>query len=71
MWDAKDRLDADMQYAIRMIQMNYATVAQAAAMCGVEEGALQAYLSNLQSRVQVVQPEKPSYALDRHIPGAY
>lgn len=71
MWDPKDRLDADMQYAIRMVQARCATIEQAAVMCGLEVGALKAQLSRLLPRTQVVGSEKPAYALHRYIPGAY
>ena len=71
MWDAKDRLDADMKYAVRMVQAHCATLEQAALMCGVEVAALQAQLSSTSPRVQVVGSEKASYTLDRYLPGAY
>ncbi|HEY0336445.1 MAG TPA: hypothetical protein VGC70_03830 [Burkholderiales bacterium] len=72
MWDAKDRLNADMQYAIRMVQTRYATIEQAAVMCGLEVAVLREQLSRLALRTQVVvESEKPAYALQRHIPGAY
>ena len=71
MWDPKDRLDADMKYAVRIVQAHCATPEQAALMCGVEVGALQAQLSNASLRTQVVGSEKASYALDRYLPGAF
>ena len=71
MWDAKDRLNADMQYAIRMVQTRYATIEQAAVMCGLEVAVLREQLSRLALRTQVVESEKPAHALRRHIPGAY
>jgi hypothetical protein len=71
MWDAKDRLNADLQYAIRMVQTRYATIEQAAVMCGLEVAVLQEQLSRLALRTQVVESEKPAYALQRHLPGAY
>jgi len=71
MWDAKDRLDADLQYAIRMVQLKYATVEQAALICGLEVAALQAHLSNMQARTQIVETEKRAHALDRNVRGAY
>ena len=71
MWDPKDRLDADMNYAVRMVHAQCATVEQAALMCGVEVAALQAQLSNTSLRMQVVGSEKASFTLDRHLPGAH
>ena len=71
MWDANDRLNADMQYAIRMVQTRYATIEQAAVMCGLEVAVLQEQLSRLALRTQVVEGEKPAYAPQRHLPGAY
>ena len=47
MWDPKDRLDADMQYAIRMVMTHGTSVEQAALMCGVEVGALRAEIARL------------------------
>ncbi|MGZ5093469.1 MAG: hypothetical protein ACXWCY_21020 [Burkholderiales bacterium] len=63
MWDAKDRLDADLQYAIRMVRLKYATVEQAAVICGLEVAALRAHLADVESRAELVKNEKPSYAL--------
>jgi hypothetical protein len=59
-WDARDRLDADLQYAVRMVQMKYATVEQAAVICGVPLAALQAHLSKLPARTEAAKPEKDS-----------
>ena len=47
MWDPKDRLDADMQYAVRMVMTHGTSVEQAALMCGVEIGALRAEIARL------------------------
>jgi hypothetical protein len=47
MWDPKDRLDADMQYAIRMVVTHGTSLEQAAQMCGVEVGALRAEIARL------------------------
>jgi hypothetical protein len=71
MWDANDRLDADMQYAIRMVQTRYATIEQAAVMCGLEVAVLREQLSRLALRTQIVETEKAPPALQRHIPGTY
>jgi hypothetical protein len=58
MWDPKDRLEADMQYAIRMVQTRYATVEQAAVMCGLEVAALHEQLARLAARTQVIGSDK-------------
>ena len=71
MWDSKDRLEADMQYAIRMVQTRYATVEQAAVMCGLQLDVLQEQLTRLTIRTQVAGSEKPTHALQRYLPGAY
>jgi uncharacterized protein (DUF2461 family) len=71
MWDPKDRLQADMQYAIRMVQTRYATVEQAAVMCGLELDALQEQLTRLTLRTQLAGSEKPAHAPHRYVPGAY
>ena len=66
MWDPKDRLEADMQYAIRMVQTRYATVEQAAVMCGLQLNVLQEQLTRLTIRTQVAGSEKPAHALHRY-----
>jgi hypothetical protein len=71
MWDPKDRLDADMRYAVRMVETRCATIEQAAVMCGLELAALQAQLADLLPRTQVVSIEKPSLQLHRYVPGAH
>ena len=63
MWDAKDRLDADLQYAIRMVRLKYATVEQAAVICGLELAILQAHLADVEARAELVKSEKPPHAL--------
>ncbi|MEN3354182.1 MAG: hypothetical protein V7640_2340 [Betaproteobacteria bacterium] len=71
MWDPKDRLEADMQYAIRMVQTRYATVEQAAVMCGLQLDVLQEQLTRLTIRTQVAGSEKPAHALHRYVPGMF
>lgn len=70
MWDARDRLDADLEYAVRMVQSRCASAEQAAAMCGVNIAALRERLSR-RAPAKLAGTEKPSFALERHIPGAY
>ena len=70
MWDAGERLDADMQYAIRMVKTRCASIEQAAVMCGLDPDALRAQLSGAQTRTHAAKDEKRSYALHRYVPGA-
>ena len=70
MWDARERLDADMQYAIRMVQTRCATIEQAAVMCGLDVDALRAQFARTQTQAQTAGNEQRSYALHRHVPGA-
>jgi hypothetical protein len=60
-----------MRYAMRMVQTHYATVAEAAAICGVNEAALQAHVASLVAADRLSGSDKVSYGLERHIPGAY
>jgi hypothetical protein len=69
MWDPKDRLDADMAYAIRMVQTRCATVEQAARMCGVEPAALRAELARLMPRNRVIGSGKSTQ--QRRVPRAH
>ena len=46
MWDNGNKFDADVAYAMRIVQQGYASVEQAAAMCGLEAAALRARLSD-------------------------
>ena len=70
MWDPKDRLDADMAYAIRMVQTRCATVEQAARMCGVEPAALKAELARLTPRNGVIGSTGKS-TQQRRVPRAH
>ena len=57
MWDARERLDADMQYAIRMVKTRCASIEQAAVMCGLDVDALRTQLSGSPTRVQSAKNE--------------
>ena len=61
MWDPKDRLDADMQYAVRMVVTHGTSIEQAAQMCGVEVGALRAEVA----RLAAAQRSDPGKAAQR------
>mgnify|MGYP003395990644 CR=1 FL=1 len=44
MWNSENTFDAELDYAVRMVTMGYATVEQAAASCGLQPDALRAHL---------------------------
>lgn len=59
MWNSENTFDAEVQYAIRMVQTRCATVEQAAASCGLRIEDLQARLDALtQCGVEVSPKEK-------------
>ena len=66
MWDSGNTFDAEVVYAMRMVQLGYATVEQAAASCGVEPAALQARLaSGSPASVQALERDKFFAGRDR------
>lgn len=59
MWNSENTFDAEVQYAMRMVTMGYASVEQAAAACGLQPAALQARLAALsEPSAQETEKEK-------------
>ena len=58
-------IDGDFEYALRMIRGGYATVPQAAQICGIPVTALQAYVEG------AVPPLNPAHARRALLPNSW
>lgn len=66
MWDNSNTFDTQVIYAMRMVQLGFATVEQAAATCGMEPAALRARLaSGSPASAQAMEREKFFARFDR------